>query len=290
MLPVDCKELHFHYKSEIAPTDVDVRHCHDKYEILYVAEGSGKCIVEGRALDIKSGNVVLISPLQYHYLALDGGRFERFVVQFGRHSLYPETEEIIDSIIRRSDEENLSVAILQAPAGITELLSRFDSVCSLPIPKSQAYTFMRMMVSQLILLLSASDGENLAEETGELGARVIRYLNTHIDRDVSLDFLARYFFVSKFYLCRAFKSYNGISVHGYLTQKRIMQAKQLIESGVSASDAAYRIGFGDYSAFYRAYVKTVGHSPSIDAEHKRTRNEITVQQRKNNNSETDTLL
>ena len=132
---------------------------------------------------------------------------------------------------------------------------------------------MRLLVSQLIVLLSVPDGEALAEETGELGARVIRYLNMNVDRDVSLDSLARYFFVSKYYLCRAFKRHNGISVHGYLTKKRIMHAKDLIESGVSASDAAYQIGFGDYSAFYRAYVKTVGHSPSVDAERPRQRKE-----------------
>jgi AraC-like DNA-binding protein len=74
--------------------------------------------------------------------------------------------------------------------------------------------------------------------------------------------LAKRFFVSKYYLCRAFKKHNGISVHGYVNQKRVMYAKQLIESGETASSAAYRVGFGDYSAFYRAYVKIVGRSPS----------------------------
>ena len=97
---------------------------------------------------------------------------------------------------------------------------------------------------------------------GELGARVIRYLNENITRDVSLDSLAKRFFVSKYYLCRAFKKHNGISVHGYINQKRVMYAKQLIESGETASGAAYKVGFGDYSAFYRAYVKLVGKAPT----------------------------
>ena len=41
-----------------------------------------------------------------------------------------------------------------------------------------------------------------------------------------------------------------------------MYAKQLIESGETASGAAYRVGFGDYSAFYRAYVKVLGVAPT----------------------------
>lgn len=264
MLPIDCKELHFHYKSENTPHDVSIKHCHDKYEVLYVVSGTGKCIVEGRNIEVRPGSVIIISPFQYHYLSLDGGVFERFVVQFGRASLYPETETMIDKIFRDGDMENESVAILQGSDSIIDFFSRFEAVNSLPA--SQGYVYMRMLISQFIILLSLTDGEELAEETGELGARVIRYLNMNIDRDISLDYLAKYFFVSKYYLCRAFKKYNGISVHGYLTNKRIMRAKQLIESGISASDAAYRIGFGDYSAFYRAYVKTVGHSPSVDAE------------------------
>ena len=39
-------------------------------------------------------------------------------------------------------------------------------------------------------------------------------------------------------------------------------AKQLIEQGETASGAAYKVGFGDYSAFYRAYVKVVGKAPT----------------------------
>ena len=96
----------------------------------------------------------------------------------------------------------------------------------------------------------------------EIGVRVIRYLNDNITADISLDMLAKRFFVSKYHLCRAFKKHNGISVHGYVNQKRVLYAKQLIEAGETASRAAYQVGFGDYSAFYRAYVKVMGKAPT----------------------------
>ena len=94
----------------------------------------------------------------------------------------------------------------------------------------------------------------------------IRYLNENMTKDITLDDIATRFFVSKYYLCRAFKKHNGISIHGYINQKRVLYAKQLIESGESASGAAYRVGFGDYSAFYRAYVKIIGRSPTAQSE------------------------
>jgi AraC-like DNA-binding protein len=49
-----------------------------------------------------------------------------------------------------------------------------------------------------------------------------------------------------------------------------MYAKQLIESGETASGAAYKVGFGDYSAFYRAYVKILGAPPTSEAKRKFT--------------------
>ena len=104
--------------------------------------------------------------------------------------------------------------------------------------------------------------EDVAFDEDELGARVISYLNEYAGKDISLDRLARRFFVSKYYLCRAFKKHNGISVRGYINRKRIMYAKQLIDAGETASRAAYQVGYGDYSAFYRAYVKLVGKSPT----------------------------
>ena len=44
--------------------------------------------------------------------------------------------------------------------------------------------------------------------------------------------------------------------------KRVMMARQMIESGEVAADVAERVGFSDYSTFYRAYRKAYGQSPT----------------------------
>ena len=109
-------------------------------------------------------------------------------------------------------------------------------------------------------------GEMLGEQSVEYVIGLVKDNSDespeNLSRDVSLDTLARRFFVSKYYLCRAFKKHNGVSVHGYINHKRVMYAKQLIEQGETASGAAYKVGFGDYSAFYRAYVKIIGKAPT----------------------------
>ena len=119
----------------------------------------------------------------------------------------------------------------------------------------------RLLIAELVLLLSLADPKTSTKENEPLGARVIKYLNENISSQISLDELAKIFYVSKYYLCRAFRAYNGISIVGYLNGKRAMMAKEMIENGETAANAAFRVGFGDYSSFYRAYRKALGHSP-----------------------------
>ena len=247
--------------SKPMPNDLNVRHCHDAYEILYVIDGNGKFVIEGREYPMRAHTLVVIPPLEYHYVDVNvTGNYERCVLQFSDSDVLFECRDLLQNFKRNGEEDtNFYIANMNS----TPIVSIFEQLeYSENIPESQRLFYIKMLISELIVLLSATHYNKIALEDAELGARVIRYLNEHIEKDISLDKLAKRFFVSKYYLCRAFKRHNGISVHGYINQKRVMYAKQLIESGETASRAAYRVGFGDYSAFYRAYVKIVGKSPT----------------------------
>lgn len=259
---IDIDDLHVHYRLDtVLPEGIDHRHCHDRYEILYLRDGSGKCVIEGRDVDLQPGTVIIVKPLVYHNLVLDPNvNYERYVLQFNLSSLVGETAEMLTSSFPSGDETGGLFSCKSIDAQTGAVFERFDTVTSLPEPKRR--TYMRLLISQLMILLTAAPDTRSYYDRAELGARVIEYLNGNIDRSITLDELSRRFFVSKYYLCRAFKKHNGISVHGYINQKRIMYAKQLIELGETASGAAYKVGFGDYSAFYRAYVKIIGKSPT----------------------------
>ena len=77
-----------------------------------------------------------------------------------------------------------------------------------------------------------------------------------------MDRLARQFYISKFYLMRRFKEETGYTIHGYVTEKRLILAREKIASGLSLSQVAEDCGFGDYSSFSRAYKKRFGVSPT----------------------------
>ncbi len=245
----------------LPPNSLDNSHCHDTYELLYIIEGTGTIAVEGSVFDFKPGTMMVIFPYQYHSVFLDEDvRYERFVLHFSIEAMFEDAKKIFKQFIGHSDVSGKVFPPEAVSKSILPLLDRFEDAGRLPDDEREVY--IKSLLSELAVFLSVSVGKKIDNAELELGARVIKYLNENIDKDVSLDKLARRFFVSKYYLCRAFKKHNGISVHGYVSQKRVMYAKHLIESGETASGAAYKVGFGDYSAFYRAYVKVVGKAPT----------------------------
>ena len=258
-------------RDNTAPGALTSNHCHDCYEILYVTEGRGRYIIEGNEYEMHDGSLLVIRPFQYHYVEVDRAvPYERYVVHFSTadlpssvHSLFalPDSDELSCTFFSR---ESVSEAVR---AGV----ERFCVARELEDERRDLY--LSMVLSEILVLLSSARALRPAPYNSELGARVIRYLNEHIHTDMSLDRIARHFFVSKYYLCRAFKKHNGISIHGYITKKRIIEAKVLIEAGESASGAAYRVGFGDYSAFYRAYMKVIGKPPVMSKSDKAERSE-----------------
>ena len=91
---------------------------------------------------------------------------------------------------------------------------------------------------------------------------LIRYMDAHLTEDINIDTLAERIYLSKYHMMRLFRKETGITVHDYLTQRRLLLARDHIRSGLSATDACYRSGWRSYSSFTRAYAKQFGTTPT----------------------------
>ena len=63
-------------------------------------------------------------------------------------------------------------------------------------------------------------------------------------------------------MMRLFRRETGTTVHGYLTERRLALARELMADGLSATDACFRSGFRSYCSFTRAYGKQFGATPT----------------------------
>ena len=121
-----------------------------------------------------------------------------------------------------------------------------------------------------ILLSAAPTQEPEPRAIPAAQEKILTHLNEHFTEPITLDDLAERFFLSKHHLNRLFRKATGTTVRDYLINKRVTYVQQLLINGIPATQAASLAGFGDYTSFYRAYVKRFGHSPSADRSSKRT--------------------
>lgn len=107
---------------------------------------------------------------------------------------------------------------------------------------------------QLQYVASASCDEKIVS--------ILKYLNLHLSERQSIDSLSRQFYISKYYMMRRFKAETGYTIHGYLTEKRLLLARERIRAGEALGQVSEACGFQDYSTFSRAYKKRFGASPN----------------------------
>ena len=169
----------------------NIKHCHDTFEILYVISGEGRCIVEGSSFDFKVGSMMIFKPFEYHCIELSGTtEYERFVLNFTLDSIIDDSSKLITEFINNdSFVKYYSANVLSSE--LTSIFERFENAANLPEDEKKLY--LKMLLSELLLLLSCSGGEYISNTEEELGTRVIKYLNEHINKDVSLDNLAKRF-------------------------------------------------------------------------------------------------
>ena len=81
--------------------------------------------------------------------------------------------------------------------------------------------------------------------------------------NVTVDFLAKHYFVSRRHLYTMFKEYKNMSPNEYIMTVRMRAAeKYLVSTNYSVAEIAELIGYSNYSHFTRAYTKHFGISPS----------------------------
>ena len=92
--------------------------------------------------------------------------------------------------------------------------------------------------------------------------RSIAYIEGHLSEKILLDDLAKLTSRSKSSFCHLFEEKMKISPKQYILQKKLALANKLIRDGVPATVAAMRVGYENYSNFYRVYKRQFQKSPS----------------------------
>lgn len=257
----------FRYKDAV-PRDVALHH-HDFYEIYFFISGSVLYNIESRSYLLTPGDILLIRPMQLHQPIFDGksGNYERIVLWLD--SNFMEQFGLAG--------EPLSACFHAAAPGHAGLLRPDEHVrhklhylLELLLQEMQVNDYgheisclgyLSLILSQLCRLSIQEPQEVETSNSSQVIYNILEYINENFREDLSLDSLANQFFISKYHLSREFTKVTGSSVHQYVTQRRLITAKQMMSEGVSTTSVCQHCGFGDYSSFYRAFKRAYHISP-----------------------------
>lgn len=238
-------------------------HAHEGFELLYIVEGRGSFFVEGREYPLAPHTAMIMRPGEVHRLLVDeSSPYERVCVMFRQELLQeidPEGLLLVPFLRRGLGERNR----YRIPCS-EELLGLFEpSDTAGWEPGSLELTAQLFLLRCLFEIRSQQGVRKLAADPPPLEP-VLSFINRHLGDELSLGAVAAQFYISPAQLNRQLKRSVGTTFWRYVLVKRLLLAKSLLLQGVPAGEASHRSGFGEYTAFYRAYKKQFGVSPRSD--------------------------
>ena len=246
-----------------------ITHFHSFYELYYFLEGDADYLVEGREYHLTPHSLILLSPNVFHGVKVNSDApYVRTTVYFTPEQIEAQHRSLLLAPFPGYQKNSPKEVFYEQTEsfGLYECIKNMIESQKQPSPLREQYycIYLESLLAQISLMYQCLEPSGVTVSAPDTISDIIVYLNEHLAEDISLDGLSERFFISKYYMNRAFKKATGTTVMDYLIYKRIIAAKQLIFEGNTATDAAAGVGFDDYSAFYRAYRKVTGHSPAAD--------------------------
>lgn len=265
-LEMDSRYVDTHQDITSSNTYVSL-HSHTFYELLCCSNSCGaEYLVGAERYRLQKGDIVFIAPGISHRPLLP----EAMPVPYIRDVLWlsPEFAELMEGLPGSGFGDLAHTGALLRTAG-----TRWEFLCELfhtgvVETERQSPGWETAVIGNTISLLTHMSrafrdrgAVALKAERPELLDRAMAYIEDNLHRKITLADVARQLYVSESTVSQVFRGKMGFSFHQCLTQRRLIAAKSLIQQGTPLETTAHRIGFPDYSTFYRAFKKEYGITP-----------------------------
>ncbi len=240
-------------------------HYHEFCKLLLLVSGSGGYWVAGQRYALQPGDIILVGNNVVHRPEFEAGvPYERIIVyispDFLRRSSTPDCD-LLDCFaagpVLRSEKSRL---------GLFQLAGQLEQ--ELSGTEQGRVILSNSHLLRLLVEILREQSRSTAPEPAKIAPtdrrvqQILSYIDAHLEEDLTVESIAEQFYLSKFHMMRLFRSGTGSSILGYITHRRLMAARELINSGMAATESCFRVGFGSYSSFTRSYGKYFGTTPT----------------------------
>lgn len=262
------KDFEIFYYSDLHFSTLE-SHVHDYYEFYFFLGGRVSMELGEEVFPLTPGDIIIVPPGQPHRAVIDDPSvtYQRIVFWISKgfcESLAAVSESYVYLIretlagkgfIYHVDAVDFNALKAQVYTLLAEIRTdRFGREARIPNLAAELILSLNRMVYE-------KTHAGIKNEARSLCEAIASHIDTHFDEDLTLDSLAARFYVSKFYIAHLFQDELGLSVHRYLTMRRLTVSRDALLSGSSVGEAYSLCGFKDYTSFYRAFLKEYGVSP-----------------------------
>ncbi|HEX3038038.1 MAG TPA: AraC family transcriptional regulator [Oscillospiraceae bacterium] len=249
----------------------------DSFELIYGIKGCAYIqqdedkyeITEGTALLLLPGHVHMgyqesIGEVSFYWMHFQcAGNFELLnskIAQMQISSLTPGSYLnnsyhfiTIPVLFKTNKNEKLNILIRQ-------LLHCAFSKNDMALTTNYLLTLVLMELSQQILMSNSND---IGDGTNRKITEITEWLRININKDYSVEEIAKKFNFNKDYLCRIFKEHTGMSIIKYINGEKISKAKELLCcSEISIKEISSVLGFNDEKYFMKLFKNYENITPS----------------------------
>lgn len=245
-------------------------HYHDFDKIIFFLGGRVNYYIEGKTYELKPYDIVFVNRNEIHKPEVD------FTVPYERYILYISTEFLekyetksynLRECFEKANREKANVIQVTAIQNtkLTEIIRELER--TLEQNEFAAELYGKLLFLQFMIQLNRACREEKTKycHSSQYNKKIVDildYINEHLFEELSIEKIADTFFVSKYHMMRQFKEETGYTMHQYITEKRVLAARDMILNGVPATKASLECGFQDYSTFSRAFKSKLKKNPS----------------------------
>lgn len=247
---------------------------HDSFEMVYIKNGLAVFEINGEPVHVGPNDIIIIKPGQYHkFIVRSESGCEFIVLNFRFESRNKDDfsevslHDFLNFVSNRETGAYISLKVSQKNEIIT-LLNRI--LRERDNSEIESEFMSHLLVLELFVLLSRAlktEWENsISDKSPKLRQLIqisIGFIKNNYERDISLEDIARYVFLSPGYFIRAFKEETGTSPINYLLKIRIERAMELLsDTGDRIIDIALAVGFSSQQRFNEIFRKYTGMTPT----------------------------
>lgn len=265
-LEMSSRFVNTHRDVSFSNTTVNL-HSHDYIELIYCHNAADvEYLIGANRYRLQKGDIVYVPPGVSHRPILPeklSSPYERDVLWISQEFVNTIQEMYPNDTVRQPEQ---SVPIRTAGTRWEFLGELFrngvlEEEQKRPGWEAAVFGNTLMIFANLKRAYSERTAGTMQAEKPELLDRIAAYIEKNYAAHITIDDLARQFYVSNSTISHLFKQKMGVSIYRYITQRRLIAAKSLIAEKKPMEEISQAVGFADYSTFYRAFKQEFGISP-----------------------------